>query len=161
MQLVSIKSLFRNLSEYEGKEVTIGGWLRSKRDSKTFGFLVVNDGTFFEPLQVVYSDALVNFADISKLNVGSALVVTGVVTPTPQAKQPFEIQADRDRGRGGLHSGLPAAEEAPYAGVSPHDDASASKNEYVPGGFPCAFYDRLCHSQVFPRAETLYMYTLL
>ena len=93
MQLVSIKSLFRNLSEYEGKEVTIGGWLRSKRDSKTFGFLVVNDGTFFEPLQVVYSDALVNFADISKLNVGSALVVTGVVTPTPQAKQPFEIQA--------------------------------------------------------------------
>ena len=86
MQLVSIKSLFRNLSEYEGKEVTIGGWLRSKRDSKTFGFLVVNDGTFFEPLQVVYSDALVNFADISKLNVGSALVVTGVVTPTPQAK---------------------------------------------------------------------------
>ena len=93
MQLVSIKSLFRNLSEYEGKEVTIGGWLRSKRDSKTFGFLVVNDGTFFEPMQVVYSDALVNFADISKLNVGSALVVTGVVTPTPQAKQPFEIQA--------------------------------------------------------------------
>ena len=65
MQLVSIKSLFRNLSEYEGKEVTIGGWLRSKRDSKTFGFLVVNVGTFFEPLLVVYSDALVNFADIS------------------------------------------------------------------------------------------------
>ena len=73
--------------------MTIGGWLRSKRDSKTFGFLVINDGTFFEPLQVVYSDALANFADISKLNVGAAVIATGVVTLTPDAKQPFEIQA--------------------------------------------------------------------
>ena len=71
----------------------IGGWLRSKRDSKSFGFLVINDGTFFEPLQVVYSDQLSNFEAISKLNVGAALIVKGVVTPTPQAKQPFEIQA--------------------------------------------------------------------
>lgn len=93
MDLVNIRDLFRNQETYANKEVTIGGWLRSKRDSKTFGFLVINDGTFFEPLQVVYSDALSNFADINKQNVGAAIIVKGIVTPTPDAKQPFEIQA--------------------------------------------------------------------
>ena len=63
--MINIKELYRNYKDYADKEVTIGGWLRSKRDSKTFGFLVVNDGTFFEPLQVVYSDRLDNFADIN------------------------------------------------------------------------------------------------
>ena len=91
--MINIKDLYRNYKDYADKEVTIGGWLRSKRDSKSFGFLVINDGTFFEPLQVVYSDALANFADISKLNVGAAVIATGVVTLTPDAKQPFEIQA--------------------------------------------------------------------
>ncbi len=91
--MINIKDLYRNYKDYADKEVTIGGWLRSKRDTKTFGFLVINDGTFFEPLQVVYSDALANFADISKLNVGAAVIATGVVTLTPDAKQPFEIQA--------------------------------------------------------------------
>ena len=93
MELISIKDLYRNREQYLNQEVTIGGWLRSKRDSKTFGFLVINDGTFFEPLQVVYSDGLENFADITKLNVGAALIVRGTLVPTPQAKQPFEIQA--------------------------------------------------------------------
>ena len=93
MDLVSMKQLFRNEAEYMDKEITIGGWLRSKRDSKTFGFLVVNDGSFFEPLQVVYSDKLNNFEEISKLNVGAAVIVKGVVTATPDAKQDFELQA--------------------------------------------------------------------
>ncbi len=93
MDLVNIRDLYRKEEEYLNKEVTIGGWLRSKRDGKTFGFLVINDGTFFEPLQVVYSDALANFNEINKLNVGAALIVKGVVTPTPEAKQKFEIQA--------------------------------------------------------------------
>ena len=91
--MINIKELYRNYKDYADKEVTIGGWLRSKRDSKTFGFLVLNDGTFFEPLQVVYSDALNNFAEINKLNGGAAVIVTGIVTLTPEAKQPFEIQA--------------------------------------------------------------------
>ena len=68
--------------------------MRSVRDSKTFGFVVVNDGTFFEPLQVVYHDTMENFAQISKLNVGAAVIVTGTLVATPEAKQPFEIQAD-------------------------------------------------------------------
>ena len=93
--MVNIRELYHNFKEYADQEVTVGGWLRSRRDSKTFGFLVINDGTFFEPLQVVYSDALDNFAGISKLNVGAAVIATGVVTLTPEAKKPFEIQATK------------------------------------------------------------------
>lgn len=94
MELTSIRSLFRNKEEYTGREVTVGGWIRSIRDSKTFGFIVINDGTFFEPLQVVYSDKLDNFDVISKLNVGAAIIVRGTLVETPNAKQPFEIQAE-------------------------------------------------------------------
>ncbi len=93
MDLTDIKDLYRNRDDYTEKEVTVGGWVRSIRDSKTFGFIVVNDGTFFEPLQIVYSDALSNFEMISKLNVGSAIVARGKIVATPQAKQPFEMQA--------------------------------------------------------------------
>ncbi len=94
MELVSIKELYREKEKFIGKKVTVGGWVRSIRDSKTFGFIVLNDGSFFETLQIVYSDKLDNFDKICKLNVGSALVITGTLVETPQAKQPFEIQAD-------------------------------------------------------------------
>ena len=91
--MINIRELHRNYQEYDGKTVTIGGWVRSIRDSKTFGFMVVNDGTFFEPVQVVYADKLDNFAAICKLNVGAAVIVTGEVRVTPEMKQPFEIHA--------------------------------------------------------------------
>lgn len=94
MELINIRDLFRDKEKYFGNKVTVGGWVRSVRDSKTFGFIVVNDGTFFEPLQVVYHDNMENFAKISKLNVGAAIIVTGTLIATPDAKQPFEIQAD-------------------------------------------------------------------
>ena len=94
MNLTDIKDLYRNREAYIDKEVTIGGWVRSIRDSKTFGFIVVNDGTFFETLQIVYGDGLENFETISKLNVGSAIVARGKIVATPQAKQPFEMQAE-------------------------------------------------------------------
>ncbi|NLL78582.1 MAG: asparagine--tRNA ligase [Clostridiales bacterium] len=93
MELTDIKQLYRNKEQYIDQEITVGGWVRSNRDSKTFGFLVVNDGTFFEPLQVVYGDTLKNFAELCKLNVGSAVIVKGRLVATPNAKQPFEIQA--------------------------------------------------------------------
>ena len=93
MELINIRDLFRDKEKYLGNKVTVGGWVRSVRDSKTFGFIVVNDGTFFEPLQVVYHDSMENFAQISKLNVGAAIIVTGTLIATPDAKQPFEIQA--------------------------------------------------------------------
>ena len=93
MDLITVKELFKNREEYLDKKVTVGGWIRSIRDSKTFGFIVVNDGSYFEPLQVVYHDKMENFQEISKQNVGAAIVVTGTLVATPQAKQPFEIQA--------------------------------------------------------------------
>ncbi|MBS7304004.1 MAG: asparagine--tRNA ligase [Lachnospiraceae bacterium] len=93
MELLSVREIFRNKEQYLDKEIEIGGWVRSIRDSKTFGFIVLNDGTFFEPIQVVYHDSMDNFAQISKLNVGAALIVKGTLVATPQAKQPFEIQA--------------------------------------------------------------------
>lgn len=94
MELITIRELYKNSDSYMDQKVTIGGWVRSIRGSKAFGFIVVNDGTFFEPLQVVYHDKMDNFAEISKLNVGAAVIVTGTLVATPQAKQPFEIQAD-------------------------------------------------------------------
>ena len=93
MQLTDIKELYRNREKYAGTEVTIGGWIRNNRDSKNFGFLIINDGTFFEPLQVVYGDGLPNFDEIRKMNVGAALIVRGTIVETPGAKQPFEMQA--------------------------------------------------------------------
>ena len=94
MKFVTVKELYRNREEYLGKTVTVGGWVRSIRDSKTFGFLVLHDGTFFETLQIVFSDKLDNFDDICKLNVGSAVIVRGTLVESPNAQQPFEIQAD-------------------------------------------------------------------
>ena len=94
MNLTTVKELYRDRDSYIGKEVTVGGWVRSIRDSKTFGFIVLHDGSFFETLQIVYADKLDNFAEISKLNVGAAIVVKGTLVATPNAKQPFEIQAD-------------------------------------------------------------------
>lgn len=94
MDLTIIKDLYRNTDQYVGKKVTVGGWVRSIRDSKTFGFIVLNDGTFFETLQVVYNDKMENFDEVSKLNVGAAVIVSGTLIATPQAKQPFEVQAE-------------------------------------------------------------------
>jgi asparaginyl-tRNA synthetase len=95
MDLVEVRSLFKETDKYAGKEVTIGGWVRSNRDSKNFGFIVVNDGSFFKPVQVVYgAEKIENFAEIAKINIGSAVIVKGILTLTPDAKQPFEIQAD-------------------------------------------------------------------
>ena len=93
MELINVRDIFKKREEYANKTVTIGGWVRSNRNSKNFGFIVVNDGTFFEPIQVVYSAELPNYDEIGKINVGAAVIVTGTLVPTPEAKQPFEIQA--------------------------------------------------------------------
>ena len=93
MKLTTIREIYKNREVYLDKEVTVGGWVRSVRDSKTFGFIVLHDGSYFETLQIVYHDEMENFAEISKMNVGAAIIVKGTLVATPQAKQPFEIQA--------------------------------------------------------------------
>ena len=94
MEPVNVKDLFKNSEKYIGQSVTVGGWVRSNRASKAFGFLVVSDGTFFEPLQVVYHDTAENFAELAHLNVGTAVIARGQIVATPDAKQPFEMQAE-------------------------------------------------------------------
>ena len=93
MSDLSIKDLFRNTSDYKDKEVTIEGWVRTVRDSKTFGFIELNDGTFFKNVQIVFTDKLSNFDEIVKLTISSSIKVTGTLVITENAKQPFEIQA--------------------------------------------------------------------
>ena len=93
MDLITVREIYKNREQFLDKTVRIGGWVRSVRDSKTFGFIVVSDGSYFETLQVVYHDTMKNFAEVSKLNVGAAIIVEGTLVATPEAKQPFEIQA--------------------------------------------------------------------
>ena len=93
MELISVRELFKNTDAYAGKEIEVGGWVRNRRPSKQFGFIVLNDGTYFTPVQVVYNDTLSNFQEISKINIGAALIVKGTLVLTPGSKQPFEIQA--------------------------------------------------------------------
>ena len=93
MDLINIRQLLRESDKFDGKEITVGGWVKNNRASKNFGFLVISDGTFFEPLQIVYSEDLPNFAELSKLNVGTAVIVRGKIVLTPDAKQKLEMQA--------------------------------------------------------------------
>ena len=93
MQLVEIRQLFEHTSDYAGKEVSVGGWIRNIRDSKRFGFVMMNDGSCFSPLQIVYDESLPNFEEISSQNVGAALIARGEIIETPDAKQPFEMHA--------------------------------------------------------------------
>ena len=94
MKNVLVKELYRNTNEFSNKSVTLQGWVRTVRDSKTFGFIELNDGSFFKNVQIVFNDTLNNFSDICKLTISSAISVTGKLVITENAKQPFEIQAD-------------------------------------------------------------------
>ena len=88
-----IRSLYRNTDNFLSKDVTISGWIRTLRASNAFGFIEINDGSFFKNIQVVFDDKLNNFKEISKLPISSSLTVIGTLVATPNAKQPFEIQA--------------------------------------------------------------------
>ena len=88
-----IKSLYRNTDDFISKEVTISGWIRTLRASNAFGFIEVNDGSFFKNIQVVFDEKMNNFKEVSKLPISSSITVVGTLVATPDAKQPFEIQA--------------------------------------------------------------------
>lgn len=96
MSYTKIKELYRDTDSFSGQTVTIAGWVKTLRDQKSFGFISLSDGSFFTPVQVVFStEKLENFAEIAKQGTGAALVVTGEVLVTPNARQPFEIQASK------------------------------------------------------------------
>lgn len=93
MKNITVKDLYKNTQEYVGKEITLEAWVKTVRDSKTFGFIELNDGTFFKNVQVVFNNTLENFAEICKLTISSSIKVVGNFILTENAKQPFEIQA--------------------------------------------------------------------
>ena len=93
-QITTVKEIMDAPQSYADKSVTVGGWIKSNRDSKTIGFIVLNDGTTFSTLQIVYSDQTKDFAKIAALNDGAAILATGKIVLTPDAKQPFEMQAE-------------------------------------------------------------------
>lgn len=107
MNIINIKEIFKNREQFAEKEITVGGWIKSNRDSKAFGFIMLNDGTFFESLQIVYNDKLSNFESISKAGIGTALIIKGILILTPTAKQPFEIQANEISVEGSCSSDYP------------------------------------------------------
>ncbi len=94
MPIQPLRNIYADPAAFDGKSVIIGGWARSIRDSKAFGFIDLNDGSCFKGVQVVFErDVIQNYDQIAKLNVGSAVVVKGTVVLTPENKQPFEIKA--------------------------------------------------------------------
>lgn len=108
IKLTEVREIAADVDAYTGRRVSVGGWVRSNRDSRNIGFLVLADGSCFTQLQIVYSDALkaegetaaesgdagLDFAGVARLNVGAAVIATGVIVATPEAKQPFEMQAE-------------------------------------------------------------------
>lgn len=95
MELVLVKSIYRNTEKFADRDVKVSGWIRTVRDSKSFGFIELNDGTFFKNVQIVFDDTLDNFKEISKLPISSSILVEGKVVITSNAKQPFEIKAKK------------------------------------------------------------------
>ncbi|MCD4715029.1 MAG: asparagine--tRNA ligase [Clostridiales bacterium] len=93
MENIRIKELYQDPSAYENRDIIISGWIRTSRASKTFGFVELNDGTYFKNIQIVYDEHLKNFEEISKLSIASAIIIKGKMILTPDAKQPFEILA--------------------------------------------------------------------
>lgn len=103
----SVKELYRQSTEFNGTTVTVSGWIRTSRVSKTFGFIELNDGSFFKNVQIVFDDTLEDFQAIGKYHIASAITVTGSFVLTPGAKQPFEIKADA------VHLDAPSSSEYP------------------------------------------------
>lgn len=93
MKAIDIKQLYKNADSLYDKEVCVNGWIKTIRDSKSFGFIELNDGTFFKNVQVVFEANLDNFEEVKKFSTGSGITVKGILVKTPESKQPFEIKA--------------------------------------------------------------------
>ncbi len=107
MKYTEVKSIFQTPETYYNKEITIAGWVRSVRASNAFGFMVINDGTCFSNIQVVMNSDIEDYKELSKTNVGAAVIVKGILVETPEAKQTFEIQANHIEIEGASDSDYP------------------------------------------------------
>jgi len=95
VKTVLVKDIYRNTEKHVDKTITVSGWVRTIRASKAFGFIELNDGSFFKNVQVVFEENLENFKEISKFTIASAVVVEGTLVATPNSKQPFEVKATK------------------------------------------------------------------
>ncbi len=95
MKIVDLKDIYKSPEKYDNEDITLNGWVKTARDSKTFGFIELNDGTYFKNIQVVYEDTLSNFTEITKVSIYSSIEVEGKLVLTPEAKQPFEVKASK------------------------------------------------------------------
>ena len=95
MENTLIRDIYKNTEKYVGKKVQISGWVRTIRDSKNFGFIEINDGSFFSNIQIVFDNKLENFDEICKVSISSSLIIIGEVVKTENAKQAFEIHAEK------------------------------------------------------------------
>lgn len=107
METTVIKTLYRETEKYAGTIVKISGWIRTIRASNAFGFIELNDGSFFKNVQIVFESSLENYKDVSKLPISSSITIEGLVELTPEAKQPFEIKANKIIIEGLSHSDFP------------------------------------------------------
>lgn len=107
MEITLVKKLYRESENFAGKDVKISGWVRTLRDSKTFGFIELNDGSFFKNVQIVFEESLENFKEITKLPICTSLSVEGAIVLTPDSKQPFEIKAKKITVEGNSSSDYP------------------------------------------------------
>ena len=107
MEITLVKKLYRESENFAGKDVKISGWVRTLRDSKTFGFIELNDGSFFKNVQIVFEENLENFKEITKLPICTSLSVEGTIVLTPESKQPFEIKAKKITVEGNSSSDYP------------------------------------------------------
>ena len=151
-QLTPVRSLFEDSKSFDGKTVRVGGWVRNLRASKNFGFINLSDGTYFSQVQIVFGAELPNFQEISKLNISAAVIVTGTLVLTPEAKQPFEIQASEISVEGSSTPDFPIQPKRHSMEYPAHPSASAPENQHLPGGLPRAQHHCLRHPQVLPGA---------
>ncbi len=151
MKRVILNSIFTSPEKFEGKEITVAGWARNIRTSNAFGFIMLNDGSYFTNLQVVIESSKIdNYKEIASQNIGASLIVKGTIVLTPDAPQPFELHASAVE----IDS-----EQASHARISAFDCASASESKHILRRFPRAFGRRICNSQVLPGRKRLCLCT--
>lgn len=137
MNRIRLKEIYSDISAFDGKTVTVAGWVRTIRDSKAFGFIELNDGSCFKNMQIVFErESLSNYDEIAHENVGASLIIEGKVIATPENKQPCEIKAQKISDGGGVRSRLSVAEKAPFRGISAGNRLFKTQNEPFQRGVP-------------------------
>ena len=154
MQRTTIRSLYADAAALGGQAVALCGWVRTLRDSKAFGFIELNDGSCFKNCQIVFErEALSNYDEIARQNVGASLVVEGTLVLTPENRQPFEVKAQRIAVMGTSSPDYPLQKEAAFDGISARDRLSAPAHQHLRRGVPHPQRGGVRHPQILQRAR--------